>query len=369
MKKNRPITLLNIVGVRPQFIKAAAISRAIMKLNASEQVRPIKEVLVHTGQHYDTKMVDVFFSQFEMKKPDYNLNVGSKNHVTMISEIMEKTKNIILKTSPDIILVYGDTNSTLAATLSAKKMDIPIAHIESGLRSYDKSMPEEINRILVDQVSNFLFCPSRYALQNLKKENLINSSDIYAHIPGDVMYDTFLWSHQKIHQKNYSTSYPLNRPYVLFTLHRQSNTDCIYTLSNIFRAINIIGKEIPVILPLHPRLKSKIKSLDTQNIEIIDPLSYFDMILMLKHCSLVITDSGGLQKESYFSQKNCLVLRENTEWIELVDYNYSYLVKPNTNEILTSYSDIKSRENIIKTNIYGDGNAAENIIQFIDSHL
>jgi UDP-GlcNAc3NAcA epimerase len=345
--------IVTIVGARPQFIKASALSRAFREIG-------IHEVLVHTGQHFDVNMADIFFRQMEIPEPDYHLGVHSLSHGAMTGRMLEEIEKILLIEKPSAVVVYGDTNSTLAGALAAVKLHIPVAHVEAGLRSYNLRMPEEINRILTDRISSFLFCPTQKAVENLTGEG-------FDHFPakvfntGDVMYDVAL-HYGKISPHKSRIIHDLQlagKPFVLATLHRQENTDNFERLSEICDALNTLSQESQIVLPLHPRTR---KVLDNNKIVLsfdpIDPVGYFDMIELMKNCSFVLTDSGGVQKESFFFKKHCLVARDETEWTELVDLGYNFIVGANKNKILESSRLVSGQKKSFKETPYGNGDAA-----------
>ncbi|MCU4494114.1 UDP-N-acetylglucosamine 2-epimerase (non-hydrolyzing) [Acinetobacter guillouiae] len=347
--------IVTVLGARPQFIKAAAFSRAI--LNSTK----IEEIIVHTGQHYDQNMSDVFFDEMDIPKPKYMLSTGGKTHGAMTGQQLEKIEEILLNEQPDLVLVYGDTNSTLAGALAAVKMHIPIAHVESGLRSFNRQMPEEINRILTDQISEYLFVPSVGAKQNLLREG-IDESKIF--IVGDIMYDVALFYKEKMLKPLWFDSLDL-KAFILCTIHRAENTDDILKLSNILKGLELSGENI--ILPLHPRTVSKIKQYDlklSENIKVVDPVGYLEMVWLEANSKLIVTDSGGVQKEAYFHNKLCVTLREETEWVELVNAGYNKLVGSAADLINLALTDKDSIE-IKNKNIYGNGNSAQNIISII----
>ncbi|MEA3383322.1 MAG: UDP-N-acetylglucosamine 2-epimerase (non-hydrolyzing), partial [Campylobacterota bacterium] len=298
--------IVTILGARPQFIKAGSVSRMI------SNYKEIQEVIVHTGQHYDANMSDIFFEEMQIPKPDYFLGIGGKSHGAMTGQMIEKIEEVALKEKPDWIIVYGDTNSTLAGAIVASKLHIKLAHIEAGLRSFNMKMPEEVNRILTDRVSNILFCPTNTAIKNLENEGY-NNIDCKIVKSGDVMQDGAMF------YKNLAvkpTCY-IKDEYILCTIHRAENTDDERRVTNIFEALNEIAKEKQVILPLHPRTKKILNNLklNIQNLTLIDPVGYLEMVWLIDNCSLVMTDSGGLQKEAYFFNKQCITLRDETEWV------------------------------------------------------
>ncbi|MDO7253803.1 non-hydrolyzing UDP-N-acetylglucosamine 2-epimerase [Helicobacter cappadocius] len=349
--------ILTILGARPQFIKASSQSKAFKKYPE------IQEIILHTGQHYDFKMSQVFFSDLDIPKPTFFLKSGGKTHAKMTGEMMEGIEKIILKIKPDRVLVYGDTNSTLAGALSAAKLHIPIIHIEAGLRSFNIQMPEEINRILTDRISSLLFCPTQNAYENLKKEGFLNFP-CKIHISGDVMLDS-IKQYSKYAKK---PNIPLSNNFVLATIHRAENTNDIEKLKSIFDALEYIGREVQVILPLHPRVAKILKhqKINTSNISFIDPLGYLEMIWLLQNTQAVFTDSGGLQKEAYFFSKPCFVLREESEWVELTKNNCNILVGADKEKIISCFgniSDLFARS--FPKNLFGDGCATELIAKTI----
>lgn len=361
------IKILTVLGARPQFIKAAAVSRVI----ASYKDR-IKEVILHTGQHYDQNMSDIFFSQLEIPKPAYVLNINGNSHGAMTGKMLEEIEKIILLEKPNYLLVYGDTNSTLAGALAAAKLNVKVVHIEAGLRSFNSKMPEEINRVLTDRISNLLFCPTKQAVDNLLHEGYGNTTYKNGFNPqvmlvGDVMKDAVLY-----YSSRNKVELPLEwieSPYVLCTIHRAENTDSELNLTTIFRALKTISQEKKIILPIHPRTKKKIEQYNlpiSENILLIEPQGYFEMLSLIKNSCMVMTDSGGLQKEAYIFEKFCVTLREETEWVELVDNRYNFIVGANYKKIMDNYNlliDKKWPSNGVK--LYGDGNASKLILEKI----
>ncbi len=374
--------ILTVIGARPQIIKASAISRAIKKYYNQQ----INEVIVHTGQHYDANMSSVFFDELEIPQPNYNLNVGSGMHGEQTAKMIQGIEAIILSESPNYLLVYGDTNSTLAGAIAASKLHIPVVHIEAGLRSYNKLMPEEINRILTDHCSTYLFPPTASGLNNLIKEgfNDSNTKPYSMDHPlvknmGDVMLDNTLYFSQLAEQKSdiINTLDLKNQPFVLCTIHRNDNTDNEFKLKEIIQAlINIADKyAIKIVLPIHPRTKKMIVNLDQQLLEkftnnplikILEPVSFFDMMMLEKYSNFIITDSGGVQKEAFFFQKPSVILRKETEWVEIVDAQMAFLTDANCQEIIDAATLIlegKIKNNVVE--IFGDGNAAKNILNLL----
>lgn len=352
--------VVTILGARPQFIKAATVSREFKKAG-------VREVIVHTGQHYDHNMSQVFFEEMEIPAPDFNLEVSGLNHGAMTGRMMERLEDILLIEKPDKVLVYGDTNSTLAGALAATKLHIPVVHVEAGLRSFDMKMPEEINRILTDRVSQTLFCPTQTAVENLKKEGYANfNCDIV--LSGDVMYDAIIYYTEKI--ESHSTVIEKlklsKKPFVLATLHRAENTNDPNRLKGICEAINQIQLGMEVVLPLHPRTKSYILSQGVKlNATIIEPVGYFDMLALLQNCSVVMTDSGGLQKEAYFSGKYCITLRDQTEWVELVTAGANEIVGADISKIINAFSRASKVNLTNRPLLYGNGRAASLIVNHL----
>jgi UDP-GlcNAc3NAcA epimerase len=345
--------IVTIVGARPQFIKAGTVSREIAKHNE------IEEIIVHTGQHYDSNMSDVFFEEMQIPKPNYFLGIGGKTHGAMTGQMIEKIEEVLLKENPDWVIVYGDTNSTLAGAIVASKLHIKLVHIEAGLRSFNMEMPEEINRILTDRISSLLFCPTDMAIKNLKDEGF-NNFKCKIVKSGDVMQDGAIF------YKNLALkpSCKIEKNYNLVTIHRAENTDNEKRLRAIFEALNEIAKEKQIILPLHPRTKNIIQKLDinTNNLTIIEPIGYLEMVWLINNCDMVLTDSGGLQKEAFFFEKPCITFRDETEWVELVDTGYNILVGSNKKKILKTYQE-KKFNNKFNVDLYGMGKASENIIR------
>lgn len=352
--------ILTVVGARPQFVKAAAVSRALLK---NEK---IKEIIVHTGQHFDNNMSDVFFQEMDIPRPDYNLQIHSGSHGAMTGRMMEGLEEIMLKEKPDYVLIYGDTNSTLAGAVTASKIHIPIAHVESGLRSFNMRMPEEVNRILADRLSAFLFCPTSQAIDNLKREGYDNFGGKIV-FSGDVMFDAAMYYTQKSEEnsKILDTLALKGKPFILATIHRAENTDNAQNLSAIFSAFTTLAHECPVVLPLHPRTRKLIQShnISTAGVTLIDPVGYFDMLQLIRNARLVITDSGGLQKEAYFFGKPCITTRNETEWTELVTYGYNILTGADSNKILEAYQQMRDKQITSDDNLYGQGDASDKIAQ------
>jgi len=348
--------IVTIIGARPQFIKAAVVSRAIAKYST------LQEVIIHTGQHFDENMSEIFFEEMNIPKPVYNLNINGLGHGAMTGQMLEKIEAVLIKEKPVWVFVYGDTNSTFAGALAARKLNIKIAHIEAGLRSFNMEMPEEINRILTDRISDVLFCPTDSAIMNLKKEGYENFKCRIFKI-GDVMQDAAIYYANKAVKPEFD----LPNKFILCTIHRAENTDNLTRLVSIFKALEEISKECQVVIPLHPRTKAKLLdmgyNLKVNRISFIAPVGYLEMIFLLKNCSLVITDSGGLQKEAYFFKKICITVREETEWVELVENGYNLLVGTNYKNIMDSFKKIFSNTSLeFESKLYGVGNAGDKII-------
>jgi UDP-GlcNAc3NAcA epimerase len=372
------LKIITIIGARPQIIKAAALSRAIRFIYPDR----IQEILVHTGQHYDEKMSNVFFEELSIPKPNYNLEVGSGSHGVQTAKMIEGIEQILLSEKPNYIVLYGDTNSTLAGAVAAGKLHVPIVHIEAGLRSFNKRMPEEINRILTDHCATFLFPPTKTGINNLIAEGFNENSKAPFSIDnpkvlnvGDVMLDNSLYFAQiAIEKSAILKNLELeNEPFVLCTIHRNDNTDDPERLSQIFEQLNnLAGNErLKIIVPMHPRTRKNIDALDVelvskinknQHLIIIDPVSFLDIILLEKNASLIITDSGGVQKEAYFFGRPCLIVRQETEWVEIVEAGMAKLVQPN--QIFNAAKDYLGKpSNTSVLSIFGDGKAAEKILE------
>ncbi len=355
---------MTVVGARPQFIKAAMVSRELQKYE------DITEVIVHTGQHYDINMSDVFFEELDIPKPDYNLGIGSATQGTQTGRMLETLEDVMIKEKPDCVIVYGDTNSTLAGALAAVKLHIPVAHVEAGLRSFNRKMPEEINRIITDHISDLLLAPTVTAVENLISECFERDRVC---LVGDVMYDAALF-YAKRAEANSSILKSLNlvsKGYILATVHRAENTDNVNRLKCIFRALSIIAQDIPVILPIHPRTQAVLQAeglLETvvQRIQVIEPIGYLDMVMLEKHARLIATDSGGVQKEAFFHRVPCVTLRDETEWVELVDIGWNTVIPPTSSSaIVNTIRGTSSKHDDLDASPYGDGTAARHIVQHL----
>lgn len=370
------IKIVTIIGARPQIIKAAALSRAIKnKFSAS-----ITEIIVHTGQHYDENMSQVFFDELGIPAPNYNLNVGSGSHGKQTATMISGIEDILLQEKPQAIVLYGDTNSTLAGAIAASKIHIPVVHIEAGLRSFNKAMPEEINRIMCDHVSTLLFSPTKTGFQNLINEGFkakalkpYNANNPKIYHSGDVMYDNSIYFSEVAEQKTtvLSKNSLEKGKFILATIHRNNNTDEPVRLNSLFTALYKISEQhqLDVLLPLHPRtakllefnldqeLHNKIKA--SKHFKIIPPVSFLEMIALEKNCKIVMTDSGGVQKEAFYFEKPCVILRPETEWVELVECGTAIITDANEQKIIDAFSTLTSKSDMKFPKLYGDGKAAE----------
>ncbi len=340
--------IVSIVGARPQFIKAAVLDKALAKRGDAENI------VVHTGQHYDENMSKIFFDELEIKKPDYNLGVGSGSHAEQTAKMLIEIERALLEIMPDWVVLYGDTNSTIAGALAAAKIHMKTAHVEAGLRSFNMRMPEEINRILTDRISNVLYAPTQNAMNLLAEEGLSRN----AFFSGDVMFDSIL-HYEKLAEEKYSLDEITNlNEFYLGTVHRAENTDVPERLQNIFAAFSEL--DAPIIVPLHPRTRKLLRDVKySDNVKIIEPVSYLKMVLLLKNAKKVLTDSGGLQKEAYFLKKPCVTLRDETEWIETLEGNWNFIVGADKEKILEKVAVQNFAE---QTNAFGDGHAGERIV-------
>jgi len=353
------VKIASVVGARPQFIKAAPVSREIRQHH--------EEILVHTGQHYDENMSDVFFEVLDMPRPDYNLGVGSATHTRQTAEMMRGLEDVFEKEKPDLVLVYGDTNSTLAGALVASKMGQPLGHVEAGLRSFNRSMPEEINRVVADHLSALLFCPTQTAVDNLTNEGVIHG----VHLVGDVMYDVALQSAQAARSRDITERFGVKKgEYILVTLHRPASVDNRETLEGIVDALVRSGRS--VVFPIHPRTRKNLEAFGLwetlrAKVKAIEPVDYLDFIALLMGASKVVTDSGGVQKEAYFFGVPCVTLRDETEWIETVEDGWNALVGTETADILDAIE--KFNPSGTKSKSFGDGHAAEKIAAVLDKFV
>lgn len=372
------IKLLTIIGARPQIIKAAAISRAVRR----EFANRIEEKILHTGQHYDENMSGVFFDELGIPKPDYNLGVGSGIHGAQTAKMIAGIEEVLMKEQFDGMILYGDTNSTLAGAVAASKLHIPVFHIEAGLRSYNMAMPEEINRIVCDQVSSICFAPTETAMRNLREEGFETSKATFANgrkrrivKSGDVMYDNSMWF-SKIADSKYDIKE--KGEFALATIHRDNNTDSRERLTTIFKAIEEISKKIKVVLPLHPRtlkmmevnLTEEMRHRITENerIEITAPASFLEMTALEKNARIVLTDSGGVQKEAFFFERPCVILRPETEWVEITEHGAGIIADASYEKILEAYKELVGRK-VEFPPLFGNGKASEQILNEIIEYL
>ena len=339
--------IITVLGARPQFIKAAMVSEKLAAIDS------FSEVIIHTGQHFDQNMSDIFFNEMGLPKPDYNLNINRMSHGQMTAKMMEKIELILMDEKPNGVLVYGDTNSTLAGSLTAAKLNMPVFHVEAGLRSYNRGMPEEINRVLTDHLSSLLFCPTENAVNNLAKEGIQKGVENC----GDVMVDAFL----KYSCRSNNESPKVDSPYVLATMHRPENTDNKNNLISIFKELDKINEKIRVVLPLHPRTKAQLQQFGIQiKIQWIEPVGYLSMLSLLNSAEMVITDSGGLQKEAFFAEKKCITVRGETEWTELIDIGVNRLSAPS--ELYDAFESMNATKYDFSKKLYGNGNAGKIIV-------
>tara|TARA_S200000501_G_scaffold309723_1_gene299744 strand:- start:11002 stop:12066 length:1065 start_codon:yes stop_codon:yes gene_type:complete len=351
--------IVTIIGARPQFIKASVLSLEFSKDQS------IQEIIVHTGQHFDHNMSKIFFEEMMIPTPKYNLGVQNLSHGAMTGRQLEKVEEILLKEKPDFVLVYGDTNSTLAGALAAVKIHIPVIHVESGLRSFNRKMPEEINRLLTDHIATILFVPSEVSFNNLIKEG-IDKKKIFN--VGDIMFDSTLYFSKKAdHSSKILDKLGVKKKnYILTTIHRPENTDSSIKLNNIFDALSSLNTQ--VIIPIHPRTKIKVSEYECnigKNIKLINPVGFFDMIILEKNASKIATDSGGIQKEAFFYGVPCITIRDQTEWVELLDIGANILCGANINDLKKALTlDLKPFE---PSNVYGSGNTANKIRKILKS--
>lgn len=353
---------MTIVGARPQFIKAAAFACSLKRHEGAT----IKHVLVHTGQHHDDMMSDVFFRELDIGQPDHNLGVAGGSHGSMTGRMLEKIESLLLERRPDWVLIYGDTNSTLASALAASKLHVPVAHVEAGLRSFNMRMPEEVNRIVADKLSTLLFCPTQAAVHNLQQEGIVGG----VHLVGDVMYDVALQFAEVAERKSTILARLglSNTPYVLATCHRAENTDDPDRLAGILKALDAMTPTHTVVLPLHPRTRQKVDQLGFRGllgrIRTVDPLSYLDMVILEKNAAVIVTDSGGVQKEAFFYNVPCITTRDETEWVETVETGWNVLTGANADSIGAAFQNI-CRRTPATVHPYGDGHAAKLILNHI----
>lgn len=353
--------ILTVIGARPQFIKASVVSSAI------KNTVGLSEEIIHTGQHFDANMSNIFFDQLGIPKPHYQLDINSGSHGSMTGRMLEAIEKICLESKPDRLMVYGDTNSTLAGALAASKLHIPVAHIEAGLRSFNMRMPEEINRILTDQVSDILFCPTETAVKNLKNEGFDQKSIQVLNV-GDVMQDSSMFFAERAVKGKTLKNVPESN-FIVATLHRAENTDDPVRLKAIVDALNYIHNNIlPVVLPLHPRTQKVVKALGLQlEMLVLEPVGYLEMIWLLKHCNAVVSDSGGVQKEAFFFKKPCITMRDQTEWVELIEHGVNVLAGADTQKIIDLTQAMLNKTIEDPSNLYGGGKASQNIANVLAS--
>jgi UDP-GlcNAc3NAcA epimerase len=364
------IKIVTIVGARPQFIKASTVSRAVVEYNRNNAGCRVTDVIVHTGQHYDKNMSDVFFTEMNIPAPDYNLGVGGGTHGQNTGRMLEAIEQVLMDEKPDWVLVYGDTDSTLAGVLAAVKLHIPVAHVEAGLRSYNRKMPEEINRILSDHASTLLFAPTETGVRNLATEGIVGKPVC---LVGDVMYDAALYYSEKAEgQSQILTNLGLEtQGYLLATFHRAENTDDPKRLSGIVEGLAKAALSLPVVVPLHPRTKHALDRLGLlekarESFQLIDPVGYLDMVMLEKHSRLICTDSGGVQKEAFFYSVPCVTLRDETEWVELVELGWNRLVDVAKDDISAVVDDRIGKKGS-DSSPYGHGRAAVEIVKKLTS--
>jgi len=366
MKPRSPLKIVTIVGARPQFIKAAAVSRAISEHNRVGG-RRIEEVIVHTGQHYDANLSQVFFDELEIGEPRYHLGVGSLSHGAQTGRMLEAIEPVLLEEKPDWVLIYGDTNSTLAGALAAKKLNLPTAHVEAGLRSFNRRMPEEINRVVADRISDLLFCPTKTAVANLAREGI--ACGVFQ--VGDVMYDASLYYRERARVRSRILERLGLEPerFVLATVHRAENTDDANRLVGILDGLARVAEQFRVILAIHPRTRKSIAQHRLEHrlgsTEVIDPVSYLDMIRLEETARTICTDSGGVQKEAFFFRVPCLTLREETEWVETVQYGWNRLVGAHPERIFRGVFDSQGPPVREMASLYGDGGASNKIVAIL----
>jgi UDP-GlcNAc3NAcA epimerase len=362
--------MLTVVGARPQFIKAAPISRAIAEQSRSAGQPQINEIFVHTGQHFDFSMSDRFFVDLGLRPPAYHLGIGGLGHGAMTGRMLERIDEVLGEERPDAVLVYGDTNSTLAGALAAAKRHIPVAHVEAGVRSFNRRMPEEINRVLTDHISRWLFCPTPAALENLRREGIESSANVDVALVGDVMYDAWLAYYSRARGGAVIAAL-IDRldHFYLATVHREENSageEGARRLSDIISTLERIAEVVPVVMPVHPRIRAAMRSYSPEHIQILEPVGYFDMMALLTRCRAVITDSGGLQKEAYFAGKPCITLRDETEWVELVARRCSVLAGADPARIMEAERQVRQGEfTVTEEHLYGHGDAASQIVKMI----
>lgn len=360
MVKNK-LKIFTVVGARPQFVKAAVVSRALRKYDDE-----VQEIILHTGQHYDSNMSDVFFEELDIPLPYRNLSIGGGSHGQNTGRMLEAIEAAILDAQPTVVLVYGDTDSTLAGALAAIKLRIPVCHVEAGIRSFNRNMPEEINRILTDHIADLLLVPTANAAKNLQKEGVPEEK---VEIVGDVMFDATIYYSSRASRPKIDFPFMVEKEeFILCTIHRAENTDNEKNLRQIFRGLG--GSRRNIVLPLHPRTYARLKSYGINlpdNVFVMQPVGYLEMNWLEANCCAIVTDSGGVQKEAFFHKKMCIILREETEWSELVEMGVNVLVGSNTSKIVSALTNIKFPSERTKELVYGDGRAGEIIAELIVS--
>jgi UDP-GlcNAc3NAcA epimerase len=367
MKKS--VRIVTVVGARPQFIKAAVMNKAVGEHNRQTPDVPIDEILVHTGQHYDEEMSQVFFDQLEIPRPAYNLGVGSGKHGEQTARMLVPLEEVLLKERPDSVVVYGDTNSTLAGALAAAKLNVPVAHVEAGLRSRNRAMPEEVNRIVADRLASLLFCPTAGAVENLKNEGILQG----VHNVGDVMLDAYLiYRESAVRSSSICDAFGLRgRPYCLATVHRQENADSPSRLLAIFSAfLKLADAERPFIIPLHPRTRKALQALGSRlgsspHVMLAPPANYLDMIALTSYAQAILTDSGGVQREAYFARVPCVTLRDETEWTETVESGWNIVAGTETEAIVRAFEKLDRADLPEPPPYFGDGRASERIVKIL----
>jgi len=371
---------LTVVGARPQFIKAAVVSRAVRSRLAASHDGSVREVLVHTGQHYDASMSQVFFDELDIPNPDHHLGVGSGSHGAQTGAMLERLESVMVEEKPDVVLVYGDTNSTLAGALAAAKLHIPVAHVEAGLRSFNRRMPEEINRVMTDHLSTLLFCPTETAIDNLRLEGLphVRRPEVKVIRTGDVMFDAALFYGARAEGRSLPAGFDglHGKDFILATIHRAENTDDSTALGHLLEALERIGERLmPVVWPVHPRTRHLMERDETlrhicsraRHLRMVEPLGYLDMVAAERRARLVLTDSGGVQKEAFFHGKPCVTMRTETEWVELVDAGWNTIAGIEPEAIMTAVEGMLSArlDPANRPPLYGDGHAGEAILEVL----
>ncbi|MBN1102080.1 MAG: UDP-N-acetylglucosamine 2-epimerase (non-hydrolyzing) [Deltaproteobacteria bacterium] len=371
-----PRTIVTVIGARPQFVKACILSNALNQRRAvcGSGSGILKEVIIHTGQHYDYEMSRVFFDELHIPEPAYNLGISGGDHGAMTGRMMEEIEAVLLKECPDLVLLYGDTNSTLAGALAAAKLHIPVAHVEAGLRSFNRKMPEEINRVLTDHVSTLLFCPTPTAVSNLRQEGIVKG----VFLVGDLMYDAFLLFRRRVEHRAHLLAELGLKPkeYLLATVHRSENTENPCRIKGIFTGLMQLARDLPVVVPLHPRTAGALVHIGlmetvSQSLRLTKPVGYLDMAALERNALLIATDSGGVQKEAYFNRVPCLTLRDETEWEELVRAGWNVLVGADPERLSKGITHLLSSTACLPTEngLYGNGESGPKILDLIYRNL